>query len=178
MMTDPINQKISQYLDGDLERGEALELFKHMQNDVQLQNKLQRYLVAQQALRSIPVLMAESDFLSKVKHELEHEPVYLMPRPQPVKPLRKASMLALVASLGALAVIVPVWKKATAINPSGQMLLTRQQTTADIETPERVRTYPVNQRFESYLQAHNGSLYTNGTARIQTQARLASYGQE
>lgn len=177
MMTNQTNQKISQFLDDDLARDDALSLFKNMQHDRQLQTKMQRYLLAQEALRAKPVMMADNDFLDKVKQELESEPVYLMPRKQSVKPLRKSSLLALAASIAALAIIIPVWTKSTLINPSAQMQLSQQQA-VEAEPIERVRVYPVNQRFQDYLQAHNGSLYTNGTASSHVQTQLASYGQE
>ena len=177
-MTDQSHKQLSQYLDGDLEKSEALGLFRQMQNDPTLQEKLQRYLIAQQVLKSAPVVMASSDFLSKVKQGVESEPVYLMPRQSPAKPMRKAAMLALAASLGAMAVIIPIWKKAAPNHSADQVYLSQQQTPVDADNLQRVRTYPVNQRFHSYLQAHNGSLYTNGTAIYQAQARLASFGQE
>jgi sigma-E factor negative regulatory protein RseA len=177
-MTNQIHKKLSQYLDGDLEKAEALELLTLMQADPELQQKLRRYLIVQQALKTTPVATANTDFLSKVKQGIEHEPVYLLPRQAPIKPVRKATILALAAALGAFAVIVPIWKKAAPNSPAEQVYLSQQQPTADFDKLQRVRTFPVNQRFHNYLQAHNGSLYTNGTAIYQAQARLASIGQE
>ncbi len=177
-MTNQINQKISQYLDGDLDRSDAVQLLKTLQQDEQLQTKLQRYIVAQQALKSTPVMMAESDFLSKVRQELEHEPIHFQAKPRAVKPAHKTPIWALAASVAALAVIVPAWMKATVVNPNASMLMVQEQPKTTSESSERVRVYPVNQRFQDYLQAHNGSLYTNGAAKLQGQTQLASYDQK
>ncbi len=176
-MSEQMNQKISQYLDRDLSRSDTLELFKTMQQDEQVQAKLQRYLIAQQALKAKPVIMADSDFLSKVKQELEHEPVYIQP-PKPAQLHHKPALWALAASIVAVAIIVPTWIKTTQTVPLGTMAMVQKSTTADFESSDRVRVYPVNQRFQDYLQAHNGSLYTNGTAKLKAQTHLASYDQE
>lgn len=175
-MSEQINQKISQYLDRDLSRKDTLQLFQTMQQDEQVQAKLQRYLIAQQALKARPVIMADNDFLSKVKQELEHEPVYLQ-SPKPIQSSHKTALLALAASIVAVAVIVPTWIKTTQTGPLGTMAMVQRSDDADMESSDRVRVYPVNQRFQDYLQAHNGSLYTNGTAKLKAHTHLASYDQ-
>lgn len=178
-MSEQLNQKISQYLDGDLDRNDALHLLKEMQVDTRLQSKLQRYLIAQQAIRATPSIMAEQDFLSKVQQGLQSEPVYFLPKAKSkINTLKKSSLLAVAASLVALTVMVPVWMKSTFVNPNASMMLSQEKTTDVTERSEHVRMYPVNQRFQDYLQAHNGSLYTNGTTRNLAQAQLAGYDQE
>jgi sigma-E factor negative regulatory protein RseA len=38
--------------------------------------------------------------------------------------------------------------------------------------------YPLNKRINDYLQAHNSSVYTNGEANFQPNARVTAYSQK
>jgi sigma-E factor negative regulatory protein RseA len=185
MMSDPFNQKISQYLDGDLNRRESLYLLTTLEQQPHLQATMQRYQLINQALKARPVITANTDFVAQLKQKLKEEPVYLLPR-QPRKRYYKTAALALAASLTAIAVIVPISMKINATYSASPVTLA-QRSTPPTHTPanealavnhtrQPLRIVPVNKRFQDYLQAHNGSLYTNGATNFQYRPQLASYG--
>ncbi|MEQ1636157.1 MAG: sigma-E factor negative regulatory protein [Methylococcales bacterium] len=195
-MSDPIHQKISQFLDDDLNQLESLQLLNALQQQPHLQSTMQRYLLINQALKSRPVLAASEGFVAQIQQKLEQEPVYFLPRQSRISPpFFKKAALALAASVAAVAIILPVGMRVISINHTGVLNLAQQQAVKSTKqallgahpsdagllvsnnSGSSMRMYPVNQRFQDYLQAHNGSLYTtNGVENLQYRAQLASYG--
>lgn len=185
-MSDSFNQKISQYLDNELSSTESFQLLQAMQQQPEHQETMQRYMLIKQALKARPALMAEADFSVKLRQQLAQEPTYLLPQKRPKTHAWQKPILALAASFLAVAIIVPVVKKINTAHttPTLAMVQTYQGSSLRggmLMTPSNesvAHPYPVNKRFQDYLQAHNGSLYTNGAANFQTRAQLAGYGRE
>lgn len=188
-MSDTLNQKISQYLDDDLDSSESLKLLQLMQQEPRHQATMQRYALINHALKTRPTLMADTNFSEQLHAKLASEPVYLLRQQAHRKNTYWKPALALAASLMAVAILVPVAKKISAEHSPEPALAMAQLRPANIHNnavrgmmvPQNAipptRMFPVNKRFQDYLQAHNGSLYTNGAANFQYSAQLAGYGQ-
>lgn len=173
-MSKPYDQKISQFLDNDLERSEALQLLKAMQQQPELQAKLRRYALAQHAIKSSYVIAADNNFAARVRQSLEAEPAYLLVPQQPKERYKLATALALAASVAIMAIVIPFTVKTAMIEKSGSMQLSQQEQELD-QTTQQVRMYPVNRRFQDYLQAHNSSAYVSGASNLQPYVKLAGY---
>jgi sigma-E factor negative regulatory protein RseA len=194
MMVDPLNQKISQYLDGDLDPAEVLQLLQAMQQQPHLNQTMQRYALINQAVKSRPVIMADAAFTVQLQEKLAQEPVYFLPQHRRKIYFYPKAALALAASLMAVAVIVPIVKNLNARQspavfsgaqypqmPTKDTLMSANTLQSGLlaNSPAKrqtTRLYPVNKRFQDYLQAHNGSLYMNDPANFQYRAQVASYG--
>lgn len=183
-MSDQINQKISQFLDDDLNDLESLQLLKAMQQQPHLQKTIQRYQLINQAVKSRPVLMADQHFADQIRQQLEQEPVYLLPQRRLKANPYKAVALGLAASIAAIAFIAPTVTKlnvgnhySTASVAQQKLDATSTQVLVANVQKQTMRMYPVNKRFQGYLLAHNDSLYTNGAANFQNHTQLASYDQ-
>lgn len=116
MHDDKTNEKISQFLDNELDVDQAIALLYEIQHDNELQKTLMRYETASQALKTETLIQPRADFLSRIQQEIAHDPVYLMPELQRKKQEQDSKVikfkpqhkvLALVASAAALAAILP-----------------------------------------------------------------------
>ncbi|MFZ2726518.1 MAG: sigma-E factor negative regulatory protein [Methylococcaceae bacterium] len=80
-MPEELHQKISQFLDNELEIDEALELLHTMQHKEDLHHKMQRYQAISHALKSQVFLPVKTDFSARIAqaiHEYEeHHPTLL-----------------------------------------------------------------------------------------------------
>lgn len=77
-MPQELHQKISQFLDNELEIDEALELLHTMQQQEELHHKMQRYQAISHALKTQVFLPVKTDFSARIAqaiHEYEeHHP--------------------------------------------------------------------------------------------------------
>lgn len=195
-MTDPLNQKISQFLDDDLGASESLKLLRALENQPELKRTMQRYALINQALKTRPALMADASFSEQLQAKLAKEPVYLLPKRRLRPPIYQKAALALAASLTAVAILVPTLNKNVDIpqllaaftpdlyssepaakNPQTALNTLHAEASSFLGAPNFARQYPVTNRFRNHLQAHNDSLYTNGAANFQYNAQLTHYGQ-
>lgn len=191
-MSDLLNQKISQYLDGDLNSAESVQLLSHMQQQPQLQRTLQRYELIQQALKVRPVLSADALFAEQVQAKLAQEPHYLLPKRKPKARPYRTAVWALAASLAVAVVIVPMVKNINARMPVSAMTVAQQanvqEQAQDVRLNEAalaamimqhelqsVRFNSVN-RQQANMQAYESGLYTNGAVDLQYRGQLANYG--
>lgn len=156
-MHEHTNEKISQFLDNELNANESMTLMQQMLLDKDLKNRLLRYEAIGQALKTESFIMPRADFLDRIHQELEHEPVYLLPqRKQPltIKPQHK--MLALVASATLIAVILP--KDVTTINGSqmkAASAMTQAQRQAKKNPEAIIKQLPLNTQINDYMQAQS-----------------------
>jgi len=154
-------QTISQFLDNDLDSGEALAMLQAMQKDPELANTLSRYEAASYALKTQEYIAVKPDFLSGISAQLENEPSYFLPARKAKPKLAFAynqKILALAASVAAVAVLVVYGgKQLGQLNQPTVM----QTAKVQVENPD-----PVNKRINAYLQAHNNSVYTYGETNL------------
>ena len=102
-MSEDLNQKISQFLDNELDHVNALNLLKKMQFQSELQDKLNRYEAISHALKTDVFLSTKADFSTKICQQIQNEPVYFLPQHKPFK--RTHKLIALAASIAIVAVI-------------------------------------------------------------------------
>ena len=178
-MPEDLNQKISQFLDNELDHIHALNLMKKMQLETELQDKLHRYEAISLAMKTDVFLLSKSDFSTKICQLIQKEPVYLLPQHKPFK--RSHKQIAVAASIAIVAVIA-----GRSINNPAQHVRTESTVqVAQHQQPEQLSKHvdyvsqaaqePLNKRINDYLQAHNSSVYTNGEADFQPFARVTTY---
>lgn len=188
-MNDNVNQKISCFIDDELNANEALDLLKSFQSQPKLNTKFNRYQVAAYALSSKKILPVKANFLAHVQQEIAKETLYFLPRHAPPKKTCK-TFIALAACLALIAVLVSgiMYDKPLKLNTLSALMiaLVNQQPSLDNKhVEEKLSTLPSkrqqktdqNNRFNDYLQAHNTSLYTNGKVIVQPAIHTASYRQ-
>ncbi|WP_411726355.1 RseA family anti-sigma factor [Methyloglobulus sp.] len=196
-MHEEINQKISRFIDGELDYDETLDLLKKIQSDESLKHKMSRFQAISQALKTDEFYQVISDFSHKVFQEIQQEPAYLLPqlKPQPhsqsqdrqpkPKPKPKLKVFAVAASILVVAVLVGQSlrndRPANKYQTLTAMALPQQQlpaSSAQSEKSPQHNRQPLNAQFNDYLQAHNNSVYTNGEANFQPYAKVTAYGQD
>lgn len=168
-MQDQLNEKLSQFLDDELDSEQALALLKSVRGDELLKDKLRRYQIVSQVLKSNEYSPVPRDFADKIHERIRQEPVYFLPQKKAGFNWRKVAF-AVAASL-ALAV---VWLSAKVDrqqrNPFGSV-----EIVASGQMPPNV----LNARFNEYLQAHDNGLYVNNNLqRTQPYARVVGYSQD
>lgn len=177
-MQDDLKQKISQLLDDDLDRHEALNLLTKIRSNPDLKDKLIRYETISHALKTECFLLPDTEFSAKISQRIKQEPSYMLPGVNAFTSHRK--LLATAASIAFVAVIAGL----SSNNPVEEV-----KTASAIGTPvmatanpgavnHPVESYPVNKQINDYLQAHNSSVYTNGQANFQPYTRVTTYSQK
>ena len=178
-MSEDLNQKISQFLDNEIDPVDALSLLKKMRSQPELQDKLNRYEMISHAMKADAFLLTKADFSTKIQQQIQQEPVYLLPQQRKrFKPSHK--QIAVAASFVIVAVIVgrgmndpdQPFKAASALQ------VAQQPHPEKSVNPAEVPKNQLNKRINDYLQAHNSSVYTNGEANFQPFARVATYSQK
>lgn len=195
-MIEELNQKISQLIDNDLDKEDALDLLKKMKQDPVLQAKLSRYETIGHAIKSDVFLSVDSDFAARVNQAIKKEPVYLLPKRKSVFNLN-LRLSALAASIALLAVLVSqgflTYRSSESLNKPSLLIASNSKpeplnTLAQIsqslvpsERPLDTKSgtvQPSVSRFAEYLQAHNSTRYIDGGFERQPYARVVSYSQE
>ena len=177
-MDDEVNQKISQFIDDEITIDEALDLLDKVQLQPELQQTISRYQMTSNILSGGQEIFLKSDFLTNVQQGIAKEPVYLLP----VKSHTRASTQTIVAIAASIALMTVL---ATRLDhkPASMKLNTLSASTVSVISSPPVsmaenkksvydksleqQEIQQNNRFNDYLQAHNTSLYTNGTAYFQ-----------
>jgi len=178
-MPEDLNQKISQFLDNELDHVQALNLLKKVQLQSELQDKLNRYEAISHAMRTDIFLLTKADFSKKTSQQIQKEPVYLLPQHKAFKPSHK--QIAVAASIAIVAVIVghsmndpdQYPKAASAVQVAQNQL--PEKPSKSVGYANQAGQDPLNKRINDYLQAHNSSVYTNGEADFQHFARVTAY---
>jgi sigma-E factor negative regulatory protein RseA len=188
-MHEDLNQKISQFLDNELDQDEALSILQKMQLQPDLKNKMIRYEAISHALKTDMFLCPGPDFSTKISQQILHEPFYLLPKNHPItehQPIKRSNkMLALAASVAVVAIIAAQGVNQSEDNKfktSSTIQLAQQPVVEPSSTPttypHQNEQYPINARINDYLQAHNTSVYTNGEANFRPFARVSAHSQE
>jgi sigma-E factor negative regulatory protein RseA len=189
-MHEDLNQKISQFLDNELSREEADSVLQKIRIQPELKSRWDRYEAISNAIKTSAYVHPRSDFLAKVNQQIQHEPVYLLPKnhllvkAQPGMGMTVNVKLALAASLAVVAILVgqrinraeaPI-KLASPIQLAQQRI--NQPASRLVSGSYQSGQYPTNTRMIDYLQAHNNSVFTNGDIHIRPFAVVAAPSQE
>jgi sigma-E factor negative regulatory protein RseA len=199
LMPENLNQKISQFIDNELDEVDALYLLKKMQIKPGLQGKLNRYQVIGQVIKGDIGIVPEADFVNRISLQIQQEPIYLLPKIK-VEKMSYKKPVAIAASLFIVAIIVghSVTDKAqpTRVVSTLQVADNNKANNKEVKKQEdkpleaiaqkaispqaiaKVSEDPLNKQISDYLQAHNGNLDTNNEPAFQPYARVSSYNQE
>jgi sigma-E factor negative regulatory protein RseA len=174
-MPEDLNQKISQFLDNELDHVDALKLLKNMQSKPELQDKFNRYQAISHAMKTEVILLTKADFSTKIHQQIQQEPFYLLPRQKSFK--RSHKQIAMAASIIIVAVIAGRSVNNLGPHPmtASTLQVAQHQLPEQSGKPVQAAQYPLNKRINDYLQAHNSSVYTNGEADFQPFARVTAY---
>ncbi len=166
-MQEQLNQKLSQFIDDELDSHQALSLLQSVQNDELLKEKLRRYQIVSQVLKSSEYSPLGTDFSDKIHQQIRQEPTYFMPqKKKPAIRWQKAA-LAIAASIA----IAAVWVSSKVDHQKFGSVETVAQSTQPTGAAN-------NARFKEYLQAHDNALYVNSMQTAQPYARVVGYQQE
>ncbi len=184
-MHDDLNQKISQFLDDELPHEEAANLLQKMQTHSGLVDKMHRYQAISHAIKNDELsVMARLDFVTSVSSRIQQEPAYLIPNAarrlaRPRRFTRSHKFAAAAASVAVIAFVAHTQRPAPVANlPIASAKAPVKQLANPANAMTSRNAYPVNQQINDYLQAHNGSTYTNGQADFQPYAQVTHYSQK
>jgi sigma-E factor negative regulatory protein RseA len=178
-MNNKINQKISQFLDGELHHSEMESLLLQIKQQPELKSKMNRYQAASHVLRTDDVPIAHKCLLNNINQELQKDPHYFLPK-QAVTSRRisgwQKTSLAIAASVVCVAVFLTQQTKSQ--RPEIQQLAAQKQA---VETRLQAAKETQNlqhERFKAYLLAHSDDIYTHGSLSIHPLASVANYNQD
>ena len=167
-MQEPINEKISLLIDGDLESDKALTLLKAVQADDVLKSKLQRYQLMSQVLKNEDCLLLDRKFTDKIHQQIRQEPTYLIPSKTSKINWQKAGLaVAASVTLAVVCVVNQIDRSSNAYSEPQMALIAPQPIQADAAFVH----------FDEYLQAHDNDVYVNNV-RVHPYAHIVGYQQE
>lgn len=186
-MNEALNQKISQFLDDDLDADDALDLLQKMQADAELIRTFNRYEAISHVLKNHEFLAIKPDFSASIAEQIQQEPFYLLPKRRPTIIPPHYKSLALAASIAVIAVFAVrgINHPAERINPPSTLQVAQRQAVQAQKPVIHARRsaqpqeqYPLNKRINDYLQAHNNSVYTHGETDFAPLASVTAYRQK
>jgi len=179
-MNKEINQKISQFLDDELDHTELDNFLHNLKKQPELKSKMNRYQVVTQVMKMDQAVMANGSFLDNISLQLEQEPHHFLPqRRKRQSTVWQKTSLAIAASVVGVAVIISQQGTMQTTTQAQQIVLAqpvaeKQEVIVVANNPQPTQ----HERLKAYLQAHNDDLYTHGSLNIHPLARVASYGQD
>jgi negative regulator of sigma E activity len=183
-------QKISQFLDAELQLKELESILQQIKQHPEIKDTLTRYQIASHVLskeESADILVANKHFLKNINQQLEQEPHYLLPK-QTLKKHRfgvwQKTSLAVAASVAIISVVM-VSRQADMQNlqtPQKTILIAQKPVAKvkdQLESNEALKLRPSqHERLKAYLQAHSDDIYTYGSLSTPPHGQVASFGQE
>lgn len=160
------NEKLSLFLDNQLDSDQSLHLLKAINKDPALQTKLQRYSLISQAIKNDASQVASSNFVASIREQIRNEPTYLIPSRKAPANWKKTAWAAAASVLLGVSVVTFMSAREQP-QPFGSI-----QTLA--QASKHYRTAD-NARFNEYLQDHDNVWYVNNAAGSQPYARVAGY---
>ena len=170
-MQEQTNEKISLFIDDELDSQKALLLLKKIKQDEALQGVLQRYQLMSLVLKNEESSLLDRRFAENIQQQIRSEPSYLLPRKKPEINWQKTGF-AIAASI----VLAVVWLVNKIDNRSNSA---PPQPEIAFIAPQSIQSGVMNARFNDYLQAHENEVYINNVERGPAfNARLVGYQQE
>lgn len=175
-MNKEIKQRISKYLDDELEPAELESILLDIDRQPEFKETMQRYQLMSHILKNDDVVLANNDFLNKVTQDIKQEPHHFLPKQanmQKQAPMWQNTFIAIAASVAIVAVIV-FYQTGIQKTESPQLMA----QTPDNTLPVQAVNNSQHQRLKAYLKAHSDDMYVDGNANFQSYARVASYGRD
>jgi len=166
-MSEDLNQKISQFMDNELEHSEALLLLATLKAQPELQHKLTRYSAISHALKSDVYVNVQNDFSDKIAQCIKQEPVPIVLKPVPFK--KTYQWLALAASMAIIAFIVKQSFNSQLFKPAATLQIAQRWL------PEQS---DLNKRISLYLQEHAADAYVQEEGNVKPYAKVTTYNQK
>lgn len=168
-MSEELHQKISQFLDNELNADEALQLLGAMQGKADLHHTMQRYQAISHALKSQVFLPVKTDFAQRIAQAVhDYDPPHAYPY-EARGYYAKSSWFALAASVVIVTVLV---FKIT--DPSRPTKLSTRTVAAQLSFQtkqlQHQNQYALNRYTNHYLLLHS-----NDVAHHSTQTKTAAY---
>lgn len=196
-MNTEINQKISSFLDGELDSFEEEKLLLKISKDSQLINKLNRYQTVNHSLKHDDLVIVNDGFLDKIKQEIEQEPHFFLPKQKNKKRqlgFWQKTSVAIAASTVIAAVLVSqkIELPSNILQPNGSLIAQQliepvkpkpvvivkvQENVVESELAKGLKELQQglqHERLKTYLQAHSDNLYTYDSLNFQPYARVVS----
>ena len=173
-MNNPINEKISQFLDNELDHEASLILLKTLKIRPELHEKYNRYQAISQLIKSESPVLATADFVTAVSQQLQNEPLYLVPQATVATKIYK--QLAIAASMVAVVVITRYAINHRATEELGLQVADTQHIELINQAAKSI-DYPLNKQINDYLQAHRETAFENEQGNY-PYARVSSYGHQ
>ena len=166
-MSEDLNQKISQFIDNELEHTDALLLLATLNAQPELQHKLHRYAAMSHALKSQVYLDVKADFSDNIAQQIQQEPVSVFEQSVPFK--RAYQWLALAASLAIIALVVEQSFNRQLVIPAATIKMALHWL------PEQS---DLNKRISLYLQEHSSGAYAQSETHEKPYAKVTTYKQK
>jgi len=166
-MSEDLNQKISQFIDNDLEQDEALKLLNALADQPHLQHKLKRYESISHAIKNQVYLEVHADFSQKIAQQIKQDALPVLDKKQYLK--KSYQWLALAASIAIIAFIVEQGINNQKFNSTATLQMAIQWLPENSD---------LNKRIAQYLQEHSPELYANGAADVKPYAKVTIYDQQ
>ena len=167
MNSQNASEKLSAFLDDDLDPRQEGILLEELRADDVLLGKYHRYQMIRAGLRSDRSVMPDASFARSVREAIDREPVVLAPR-RPRHELReRLTTFAIAASIATLAVLVVRSVNHYSPVKAGEML-----AHVNLSTP--VVRASMEPDLREYLNMHNESAYLSGAQGLMPSVRLVS----
>jgi len=164
-MSEDLNQKLSQFMDNELEHADTLQLLNTLSELPELQNKLNRYAAISHALKSQVYIDVKADFSVNIAQHIQQEPVLALEKPVTFK--KTYQWLALAASLAIIAIIVGRSIDRQLFKPAATLQMAQRWL------PEQSA---LNKGIGHYLHEHGA--YANSEADVKPYAKVTTYNQQ
>lgn len=196
-MNTEINQKISSFLDGELDSFEEGKLLLKISKDPRLINKLNRYQTVNHSLKNDDLVIVNDGFLDKIKQEIEQEPHFFLPKQKNKKrPFGFWQKTSVAVAASAVIAVVLVSQKIELpsnilqpndpliaqqliepVKPKPVVIVKVHKNVVESELAKGLKELQQglqHERLKTYLQAHSDNLYTYDSLNFQPYARVVS----
>ncbi len=181
-MKEEVNQKISQFLDDELDHSELDNLLHIVKKQPELKQKMQRYQLANQMMKLEQTVQIDIDFSNRINQQLQNEVHHFLPIQQQHKASFKLWQKASLAAAASVAFVAFLVSQQTIVNSPLPATATApiqlSQNKPLPAEPKQLAKVNQHERLKAYLQAHNNDLYTHGNINIRPMVRVASYGRD
>jgi negative regulator of sigma E activity len=187
-MNTDINQKISSFLDGELQSSEEEAILIKMRKDSELANRLNHYQMVSQVLKNDTCIRIDDNFLNKIKDVVDEEPHYLLPKNKvsylPTGLWRKTSLAIAASTIFAVVLVsqkvgVEVSQPANAaviaqksVQPDSMRTLVKTET--QIEVAGDLQAIQQHERLKAYLKERGEHVYPYSPIKPRPYVRIVS----
>ena len=166
-MSEDLNQKISQFMDNELEHADALQLLAALNAQPELQHKLHRYTAISHALKNQVYLKVKADFSANIAEQIQQEPVPVIEQASSFK--QTYQWLALAASFAIIAFILDQSFNTQLFKPAATLQMAQRWL------PEQS---DLNKLIGQYLQEHSPDAYAKSEVDDKPYAKVTTYNKK